>query len=110
MGPEHSVYTGQKVKYLLVMIACDHEIMHMSKMMLAKDRQGTTREFERTGDFLSNVFSNRETTHKIENLILVMTRQISRQTTMSRMEDLSPATSPLTSFLCLFNFFYPQRK
>ena len=52
MGPEHSVSAGQKVKYLLGMIACDHEIMHMSKMMLAKDKQGMNGEFERTVDFL----------------------------------------------------------
>ena len=63
MGPEHSVSTGKKVKYLLWKIDCDHEIMHMSKMMLAKNKQDMDGEFERNVDFLSDALSNREMTH-----------------------------------------------
>ena len=37
-------------------IHCNHENMHMSKTILEKDKQGMTREFERTVDFLGNSF------------------------------------------------------
>ena len=46
-------------------ISCNHEIMHMSNMMLEKCKQGITGEFERNVNFLGDALSNRETTHKI---------------------------------------------
>ena len=43
LGPEHPVSVGQKVKYLMGVINYNHEIMHISNMMLEKRNTGHDR-------------------------------------------------------------------
>ena len=71
----------------------------MSEIMLAKDKQGMNRKFERTVDFLGNEFSNRQTTHKIWKF------KTSDDKLGIKIDDNDPEGGPVTRNLIIDVFF-----